>query len=332
MGAIIGIYIVGALAAAAWVWSDAEFRPIDRMAMALFALIAWPLALPYYLLTRPESVVQDLTYEKSHKHYKDYVKTKSRDIGEGVEESLKQREAEAQDLEVRKSARQAAEIRGEFEEDNIREVGQVVIGGEDAGWKLPGEKLDRKTVAPDGGGKKSAPRTSYGGGASGGGDSLRSKIYGDGGAAPAPIEPEVSGWNLGEVETATPVPRPAPSGRKKIEPPPDSTGWNLTPQPSGPRPTTIQPSLSRETLRSKIYGDAEDLPIPGVEAPSPIVVDKNVERLINEGQLREAHQAAKRMLEIAARLGDLPKQEAYQRYLRQIEMQIQVDPPQLIDD
>ncbi|MCG3153081.1 MAG: hypothetical protein GEEBNDBF_02389 [bacterium] len=307
---ILGYLLLGA-GAAFFIWSDAEFRPIERLPFAVLGFLAWPLALPWYLITRPESVVQDLTYSKSHQHYKDYVKQKGRDIGEGVAADLERREEEARLEKERAEKRRREQGPQAFEEEDDDEpkVQKVVIGDRPppaaaptGPWgNLPGE--EGTPALP------TAPRQGYAGDTRIG-SSVRDRIYGTGGHAfeeggHSPAEQSSS-------QQASEAPKPA-AGGWALEPP-------APPSPAPPAPRQAEPP-TRASIRSRLYGD-EDLAVPGIEEPRPPFQDHNLERLIEDGQLREAHRVAKRMLEIAARLGEAEKQAAYQQYFQDLERRI----------
>lgn len=284
------VYVLGSLVAAWYIWTDGEFREIDRNVLAVAAVLAWPLVLPWYLLTRPPSIVQDMGYEKSHQHYRDYVKQKGRDIGEGVTQDLARREEEARLEQERKekmrsgtgmSSGTAFDV-GE-DEDLYGRGKTVVIGGEApaappaAGWgNIPGET----PAKPD----SNAPRQSYG--TTGQFQSIRAKLYGDEGHA---------------FEDASSEPAPQQSAPQSSASQ-QSGGWSLE-------------AAAAQT------GDGE-LPIPGSQPEPEPYVDRNIERLMAEGQLREAHQVARRMLEMATKLGETGRQAAYQRYFQELERRI----------
>lgn len=336
VGLIAGLYFFIGVLVGGYIWQDAEFRPIERLPFALLGLIVWPLALPWYLVTRPASLVQDMTYEKSHQHYKDYVKTKGRDIGDGVTEDLARREEEARLEKERKEQLRKERGNAFDDDDDAPKVNRVVIGErpsmpvepEPVGWgNIPGVEPPPPAAGA---------RTGYSGDTRIG-PSVRDRIYGDAGSAfvepeavkePEPFREPVGGWQLGRAGDQAPVSsKEYSSEQSSASQPPLEAGWNLdappkpTP-PARPTPSAPKPVSERTTsMRARLYAD-DDLVIPGVDEVRPPFHDHNIERLMQEGQLREAHRVAKRMLEMATRLGETEKQAGYQKYFQAIELRI----------
>ncbi|MEO7992810.1 MAG: hypothetical protein ABI743_00295 [bacterium] len=315
---VAAIYAVIGIASAAFIWNDAEFRQIDRITFAILGLLVWPIALPWYLVARPESLVQDKTYNQSHQHYKDFLKTKGKDLGEGLEEALKHSE-EAM------AHKKALELRQDMGDDD-KPVTQVVIGGSpatEAGWG----NLE---------GGKPAARTSYGSNTEMM-QSVRSKLYGDEGTAFAdstapgtapPLDPAL-GWNLGTPSApapSTPPPPPAPSAPGPTGPLAGG-GWNVS---TPAKPATPVPPDRPTNFRLRLYGDDPVAEAPKEDETVSAQVDKHLEHLMGDGQLREALQIAQRLMDRTARAGDSRKQSMYQRYVLEIEQKLQDQT--LVDD